>query len=263
VTGRVTTIASRTGIGLVYLFLWAPIAVVFVVSFDTSTFLRFPPRSFSLAAYGEVLQTRDFLDGLVVSLVVAACVTVLTLAIATAASLAIARHRFRGAGAVQALFLSPLLAPHIVLALALLLLFSPIGLTDSYLGLILAHLVLCIPYAMRTIGVSLGTADTACEDAARVLGAGAFTTFRRVTLPAIQPGIVAGAVMAFLVSFDEAVVSLFLAGYYVKSLPVALLEHVETQVGPEVAALSVLLILLAMVLMTVLERVLGLRQSLR
>ena len=108
--------------------------------------------------------------------------------------------------------------------------------------------------ALRVAVVGLGP---------RVLGAGPWTTFRRITLPAIRPGLVAGAIMAFLVSFDEAVVSLFLSGYYVKSLPVALLQHIETQVGPEVAALSVLLTLVGVGLMTALERVLGLRNALR
>ncbi|MFC4012947.1 ABC transporter permease [Nonomuraea purpurea] len=262
-TGWASRAANRTVVGLVLLFLWTPIVVVFIVSFDTSTFLRFPPREFSFAPYVEVFQTAEFSRGLWISLVVAAGSTLLAVTVSTAAALALHRHRFRGSGIVQGFFVSPLLVPHIVLALALLLLFSPLGLTDGYTGLILAHLVLCIPYAIRTISVSLSTADTACEDAARVLGANGWATFRRVTFPLIRPGVVAGAVMSFLVSFDEAVISLFLSGYYVKPLPVALLEHVETQAGPEVAALSVLLILFSIAIMLLLERMTGLRRSLR
>lgn len=260
---RFGTISNRVLVALVYAFLWLPILVILVVSFDTSTFLRFPPEGFSLEAYRTIASTPEFISGLRTSLIVAVLATVLTVAVSTAAALAFTRYRFRGADAMQSFFLSPLLVPNIVLGLALLLLFAPIGLTDNYLGLILAHVVLCIPYAVRTISVSLSTVDGSCEDAARVLGASGFTTFRRVTLPLIRPGMMAGGVLAFLVSFDEAVVSLFLSGFAIKPLPVALLEHMETQAGPEVAALSVLLIVFSLLIVLIIERLLGLTRTLR
>jgi putative spermidine/putrescine transport system permease protein len=254
---------NRIVVGAVFAFLWLPILVIFVVSFDTSTFLRFPPQGFTLDAYATVFSTPAFVNGLWTSLIVAVFATTVTLVVSTAAALVFTRYSFLGSGAAQSLFLSPLLVPNIVLGLALLLFFAPLGLTDGYLGLVLAHVVLCIPYAVRTIMVSLTTVDASSEDAARVLGASNFTTFRRVTLPLIRPGIIAGGVLAFLVSFDEAIVSLFLSGFAVTPLPVALLDHMETQAGPEVAALSVLLILFSLAIVLVIERVLGLSRTLR
>ncbi|GAB2895165.1 ABC transporter permease [Streptomyces mayteni] len=259
----VAKVGWRLLITALFVFLWAPIVVVGVISFDTSTYMRFPPDGFSFASYATVFSTPEFLTGFRVSLVIALTVAVLAVTISVCAALAIHRHGFRGRSAVSALFLSPLLVPNIVLALALLLLFSPLGLTNSYGGLILAHLTICVPYAIRTVSVSLSTADTACEDAARVLGANGWATFRRVTLPLIRPGVVAGGVMSFLVSFDEAVLSLFLSGFHVTPLPVELLHYVETQAGPEVAALSVVLIALSLAVMVVVERSLGLRRALR
>ncbi len=259
----VAKISWRTLITVLFVFLWAPIVVVAIISFDTSTYMRFPPDGFSFDSYATVFRTPEFMTGFRVSLVIAAAVAVLAVTLSVCAALAMHRYGFRGRAAVSGLFLSPLLVPNIVLALALLLLFSPLGLTNSYWGLILAHLTICIPYAIRTISVSLSTADTACEDAARVLGANGWATFRRVTLPLIRPGVVAGAVMSFLVSFDEAVLSLFLSGFHVTPLPVELLHYVETQAGPEVAALSVVLIAVSLVVMVVVERSMGLRRALR
>ncbi|GAA3597360.1 ABC transporter permease [Kineosporia mesophila] len=255
--------SQRTLVTLIYVFLWLPILVVAVVSIDTSTFLRFPPQGFSLDPYRTVFSTPEFMTGLVSSLIIAAFTTVITLAVAICASLAFTRQSFRGSGAAQAFLTSPLLVPNIVLGLALLLLFSPLALNDTYTGLVLAHVVLCLPYAIRTISVSLSTVDVSGEDAARVLGASPWVTFRRVTLPLIRPGVIAGAVLSFLVSFDEAVVSLFLAGYNITPLPVTLLDHLETQAGPEVAALSVLLILFSLLAVLAVERALGLGRSLR
>jgi putative spermidine/putrescine transport system permease protein len=263
VNNRPAAVAHRVLVGLVYAFLWLPILVIVVVSFDTSTFLRFPPRSFSLNSYAVVFQTPEFTSGLASSLIIAVIATALTLLLATLAALAFVRFPFPGSGAIQGFFLSPLMVPHIILGLAMLLLFSPLGLTDSYLGLILAHVVIVLPYALRTIMVSLSTTDAACEDAARVLGASRTRTFLRVTLPLVRSGLVAGGILSFLVSFDEAVVSLFLTGFSVRTLPVALLNHMETQAGPEVAALSVLLVAFSVILVLIVERVSGLSRALR
>lgn len=259
-TGRVLW---RALITVLYLFLLAPILVVLVVSFDTSPYLAFPPTGFSFHSYALVFSNDGFLRGFQVSVVVGLVVAVLATVIGTLASLALVRRRFRGRGAMGALFLSPLLVPHVVLALALLLLFSPVRLTDTYPGLVLAHLGITIPYTIRTVSASLATADTRCEEAARVLGAGPFTTFRRVTLPLIRPGLVAGAVTSFLISFDEAVISLFVTGSRVSPLPVQILKYVQYRTDPQVAALSVYVILLSVLVVVVVERTLGLRRVLR
>lgn len=253
----------RVLIGALYLFLLAPILVVLVVSFDSSPYLAFPPTGFSFHSYAKVFANEGFLRGFRVSVVVGLVVAVLSTTTGTLASLALVRRRFRGRALVSALFLSPLLVPHVVLALALLLLFSPAGLTDTYAGLILAHLGITIPYTIRTVSAALTTADTSCEEAARVLGAGPVTTFARVTLPLIRPGLVAGAVTAFLISFDEAVLALFVTGDRVSPLPVQILQYVQYRTDPQVAALSVYVILLSVLVVIVVERTLGLRRALR
>lgn len=260
---RLAKSVGGTTVALVYLFLWLPIVVIAFVSFDTSTYMRFPPEGFSLDPYLQVFRTPEFRSGIVASLVIAALATIVTLGIAVAAALVFTRQTFRGAQLMQSFFLSPLMVPNIILGLAMLLMFAPIGITDSYLGLVLAHLVVVLPYALRTIMVTLSTTDASSEDAARVLGANRVQVFLRVTLPLIRPGLLAGGILAFLVSFDETVISLFLTGFNVTTLPVALLDHMETQAGPEVAALSVILILFSMLLMLIVERVVGLSRSIR
>ena len=256
-------VAWRALITVLYLFLLAPILVVLVVSFDTSPYLSFPPTGFSFHSYARVFTNQGFLRGFQVSVVVGLVVAALATTIGTLVSLALVRRRFRGRAAIGALFMSPLLMPHVVLALALLLLFSPAGLTDAYAGLILAHLGITIPYTIRTTSAALATADTSCEEAARVLGAGPFTAFHRITLPLIRPGLVAGAVTAFLISFDEAVIALFVTGNRVSPLPVQILQYVQYRTDPQVAALSVYVILLSLLVVIVVERTLGLRKALR
>ncbi|MFF2372825.1 ABC transporter permease [Streptomyces xiamenensis] len=260
-------LAARISWGLLltvlYLFLLAPVIIVLVVSFDTSTFLRFPPEGFTLEPYRQVFANPDFQEGIKVSAITAAITTALALACGIPAALALSRLRFRGRGAVEAAFLSPLLVPNIVLGLALLILFAPIPLTDTYWGLILAHLGITIPYVVRTISAALAGADPRAEEAARTLGAGPFTVFRRITLPAIRPGLFSGGIIAFLLSFDETVISLFVSGHNVRPLPVAVLQYVEYRSDPSIAALSVCLVLLSVVAVVLVERGLGLRQSLR
>ncbi|MCK1817936.1 ABC transporter permease [Streptomyces carpaticus] len=262
-SGPVARIGWAVLLTVLYLFLLAPVIIVFIESFDTSTYLRFPPQGFSLEPYRQVFANPDFQAGLKVSAVTAATTTLLALLCGVPAALALTRLRFRGRGAVEAAFLSPLLVPNIVLGLALLILFAPIPLTDTYWGLILAHLGVTIPYVVRTVTAALAGADPRAEEAAATLGAGPFTVFRRVTLPAIRPGLFSGGIIAFLLSFDETVISLFVSGHTVRPLPVAVLQYVEYRSDPSIAALSVCLVLLSVVAVVLVERGLGLRRSLR
>jgi putative spermidine/putrescine transport system permease protein len=164
---------------------------------------------------------------------------------------------------VQSFVLSPLLIPSIVLALGMVLLFGPLKLTNTYAGIIIGHVAITIPFVIRTTLMSLATTDTSCEAAARILGAGSWTVFRRITLPIIQPGVIAGGVIAFIVSFDEAVISLFVAESGLPTLPVQVLRYVENSADAAVAALSVILILISLAVVVVVERAMGLRKALR
>jgi putative spermidine/putrescine transport system permease protein len=153
--------------------------------------------------------------------------------------------------------------PAIVLGLALLLVLAPLRITGTYAGLIIAHLSITVPYVIRTTSMSLLTLNRSCEEAARTLGASAWTTFRRVTLPLIAPGVLAGGAIAFLISFDEAVISLFVVGPRATTLPVEIFHYVESRTDPQIAALSVVLIAISILFVVIIERVMGLRRVLR
>jgi putative spermidine/putrescine transport system permease protein len=225
--------------------------------------MAFPPKGFSLQWYERLAQNEEFITGFKVSLITAGGVAALALLVGVPVALAITRYDFRGRDALSGFFLSPLLVPAIVLGLALLLVLAPLRVTGTYAGLIIAHLSITVPYVIRTTSMSLLTLNRSCEEAARTLGASAWTTFRRVTLPLIAPGVLAGAVIAFLISFDEAVISLFVVGPRATTLPVEIFHYVETRTDPQIAALSVVLIAISILFVVIIERVMGLRRVLR
>lgn len=253
----------RALILVLYLFLLAPVLVVAIMSFDTQSYLGFPPEGFTLDWYAQLLENQAFITGFQVSVIVGACTCVTAVVIGVPAAMALTRHQFRGKGAVSSFFLSPLLVPTVVLGLALLLALSPFGLTGSYPGLVLAHLAITTPYVVRTTMIALKTSDIACEEAANILGANKWTTFRRITLPLAAPGILAGAAIAFLISFDEAVIALFVVGPNATTLPVEIFRYVQYQSDPQIAALSVVLILISIVFVIIIERAIGLTRALK
>lgn len=247
---------------LLYIFLLAPLLIVFVIAFESNQYLSFPPQGFTLKWFEMLPSESIFVDGMKVTLVVAVTVTVIVLAIGVPAALALDRYEFKGKAALHAFFLSPLLVPSIVLALGLVLILTPLGLTNTYEGIIIGHVAITFPFVVRTTLMSLTTADTSCEAAARILGAGPWTVFRRITLPLIQSGVIAGGIIAFIVSFDEAVISLFVAGSGLPTLPVQIFQYVSNSADAAVAALSVVLILISLGVVVVVERVMGLRKAL-
>lgn len=247
---------------LLYIFLLAPLLIVVITAFSSNQYLSFPPQGFTLKWFEVLPDESIFVDGMKVSLIVGVCVTAVALAIGVPAALALERYNFKGKGAVLSLFLSPLLVPSIVLALGLVLIFSPLNLTNTYEGIIIGHVAITFPFVVRTTMMSLATQDTSCEAAARILGASAWTVFRRITLPIIKPGVITGGVIAFIVSFDEAVISLFVAQSGLPTLPVQVLRYVENSADAAVAALSVILILISLAVVVIVERVMGLRKAL-
>ncbi|QIN29816.1 ABC transporter permease [Brevibacterium luteolum] len=246
---------------IIYLFLLAPIIAVFFISFNGSSSLSIDLAKPSLQWYQNMIENQGFIEGAKVSFLTASIEALVVLLIGVPIALAIARYEFRGKSAVSGLFLAPLLVPTIVLGLGLLLVFQPLGLTGTYLGIVIAHFGITVPYVIRTTLMSLKTSDVSCEEAAKVHGAGAFTTFRRVTLPIIFPGLISGAVMAFIISFDEAVISLFVAGSGRVTLPVEMFRFLQYRADPEVAALSVVLIAISIVIAIIVERAVGLRKA--
>ncbi len=255
-------VLSRIVVGVLFVFLLAPVLLVFPISFSADRFMAWPPSGFSLRWYAALAQQADLAAAARNSLILGAVVTALALLIAVPAALALARQRVRGSAALLALLTAPLLLPTIVVGLALLIVFVGFGLVGSWIGMVLAHLLIALPYALRVLLTALGTLPDAVEEAAASLGATPAAVLRRVTLPLMLPGLIATTAIVFLISFDEVVISLFVVGPRLTTLPVALFRYVENRTDPLVAAVSVLLVLLTLVVVVVLERAIGLMRTL-
>jgi putative spermidine/putrescine transport system permease protein len=228
---------------VILLFLLAPIIVVVATAFTTTGYPLFPPQGFTLKWFERFLATAEFTGAVRLSALLALASTAIASVLGTFSALALARWHGRGHKAIAAVMLSPILFPAIVLGLALLVFYSQIGLAGSFTGLIIAHSLITTPFVIRLVMASLAEFDPAVEEAARNLGAGWWRTFLQVTLPLIRPGVLAGAVFAFILSFDELVVTLFLAGPGMATLPVRIYTYVEYSSTPMISAISTALIL--------------------
>jgi putative spermidine/putrescine transport system permease protein len=243
---------------LVYAFVMAPIVVVLLASFTAAEYTSFPPHGLSLRWYLEIADNPEFIESFRVSAIVAAITGVLATVLGTLAALVLVRHRFAGRDAVNAFFLSPLMLPAVILGIALLQFYTQVGITRTPFALVCGHLVITVPYVIRLVAASLAGFDRSLELAAMNLGATPWQTFRRVTLPLIRPGIVAGATFAVIVSFDDVSVSLFLSGPHSTTLPVRIFSYIEQTFDPLATAVCSVLILIAAVGVVVIERSIGL-----
>ncbi|MBN9060800.1 MAG: ABC transporter permease [Rhizobiales bacterium] len=251
----------KVAVAILLLFLLVPVLIVIPLSFSNENTLRFPPSSWSLRWYGEFLADQRMLGAFRVSLIMAALVTSATLLIALPAAYVIVRLKTAGSEFLYNLFTSPLLLPTIVLGLAILIIFASAGLLGTYTGIALGHLVLTLPYALRILVTALGGAPIIIEEAAASLGARPFTVFRRITLPTIAPGLFSAGALSFLVSFDEVVITLFLAGPRVTTLPVEMFRRLDTRSDPMIAAISVLTISMTLLVVLIVHRSVGLTKS--
>lgn len=245
-----------------YAFLLAPLVVVLIVSFDTRPYLRFPPEHLSLGSYTAVLHNTGFLHAGLLSILVGAAAAVVSLAVGTGAAFALADQAFPGRTVMQAMFFSPMVVPHIVLAVGLMMTLQPLGLLDTLSGVVIAHVGITLPYVVRIVISGLKGLDPACEEAARLHGATAWQAFWRVTLPGLRATLVAAGLIAFLFSFDEAVIVLFIAGHRATTLPLAIYHYIQFKTDPQVAALSVLVVLASMIPVVIIERGINIRRAL-
>jgi len=247
-------------VALVLSFLMLPVAVVVLASFSTTSFLTIPPQGVTLRWYGRVLGSPEYLHAIWISLALAACATLGALAIGTATSYALVRRAVPGRTLVSAFVMSPLVFPGLVIGVALLQLYAALGMGGSFIGLLLAHMVITVPYVVRTTLASLQGLDAELEDAACTLGATRLEAFRLVTLPLLRPGLAAGGLFAFITSFDNVPVSIFLTGVGSTTLPVKIFTAIEFGVDPTVAAVSSLLILSTAIVLVLAERQVGLHR---
>jgi len=242
-------------------FILAPLAVTVAISVGTSPFATFPPRGFTLAWYAQVLSDPEFRASLLFSTSLAIGATMGALTLGVPAAFAIARHQFPGRATAEGALLSPLIFPVLITGVALLQMFATLNANNTPLNMLIAHVLVTTPYVVRTVAASLSLADTSLEDAARTLGAGPWRLFRRITLPQIAPGLAAGALFAFMVSFDNFPISLWLADAQHNPIPILIFQRIASVFDPSIAAISTLMILFSMVIVVALERVIGLRRA--
>ena len=238
-----------------YAFLLAPIVIVLVLSFSAGASVSFPPPGFSLRWFRYLAGRDEFLSSALVSVEIATLASLGAVVLGLPAALALVRERVPGKAFIDGVLMSPLVLPGIITGIALLQDFTAIGVIRSFPRLVLAHLVICTPYAIRSITASLHRIDPSIEEASRTLGANAFTTFRRVLLPLLRPGIVAAFIFSFVTSFDNVVVSIYLIGADTVTLPIRILTYVEWQFDPSIAAISTILVVVTTLVVAFTEAV--------
>lgn len=233
---------ARVVVPALVAFMTLPTVIVVIASFNPTAILAFPPEGLSLRWYENALTYPQFRRAAVNSLIVTAASAGLALPIGTAAALVLVRYPPRAAGLWTAVLLSPLVVPGVAAGLGLLILAAGLGLLTSRLVLIVAHVVLVLPFVIRSVTVSVANLDPALERAAASLGARPWRVFRRVTLPLLRPGLFAAFLFAVIVSANEFVVSLFVSTRVTEILPVAMFTYVVNYTDPTMAALSTLFI---------------------
>ena len=248
-----------TAVTLVYVFSLAPILITAAVSFNATNRSFFPPRGFSLR-WWERAWAPEWIDPLLFSLKLGSLTAILSTLLALPLAFALYRYRFRGREALVALTLGPLMLPTLVTGVALLQFLQTIGLREyiGFAALLIGHVVICMPFAVRTVAVSLHTLPPNVELAAASLGATRWRTLRHVVFPLIKSGVVAGAVFAFIHSFTDVNLSIFLARPGELPITVKILGFLEFGFAPTLAAVSVITLLLPLILVVIVQRVSGL-----
>lgn len=232
----------RSWVFAVGFLLVAPTFIVIPMSFSASNTFQFPPSNWSLRWYREFFSSAEWLSALSTSLQLGLLVAVVATIIGVAAAFALDRWAFKGGGLIRALVMAPMIVPTVVVAIAVYSLFLRWQLVGTMTGFLLAHTVLALPFVVVSVTASLSGYDRRVEAASSSLGAGPIVTFRRVTLPLIVPGVASGFVFAFITSFDEVVVALFLQTPDLVTLPVKMYEGIATDIDPTVAAASSLIV---------------------
>jgi putative spermidine/putrescine transport system permease protein len=254
---RLRTWLLRAWVALVFFFLMLPVVVVGLASLSRTSYLTVPPQGLTLRWFAAVLHDPEYVRAIGFSLGLALVATLGSLVTGVAASYALVRERMRGRDLVGAWLNAPLIFPGVVIGVALLQFYALVHVNGTFAGLALAHMVITVPYVVRAMMASLHGIDAEIENAARVLGASAPVAFFTVTLPLARPGIAAGALFSFIVSFDNVPVSIFLLGSSHMTLPVKIFSAIEYGVDPSIAAISTILIVATGLGLAAAERCIG------
>lgn len=240
------------------IFMLLPLVMVALVSFTDKGYIAMPFDGASWRWYRAILSAPDFIEAFWRSVWLGALASTLATLLAVPAGMAIAWHRFSGREALVGLLLSPLMVPHVVLGIALLRFLTQIGGASTMWGLTAAHTVIVLPYVLRLVVAAATGFDRSLSQAAQSLGASAWTVFRRIELPMILPGVAGGWMIAFINSFDELTMSIFVASASTQTLPVKMYNHIANTIDPLLASVSTVLIVLTLALMIILDRFYGL-----
>lgn len=227
----------RVYAGLVYVFLFAPILVVALTSFNPEGRATIP-TALTTDWYADLMEDDQLLDALWTSLQIAVLTALIASTLGLLAAYGLSRYRFPGRGAVQGLFYLPMLVPGVVSGVSLIIWFNRIGLDTGYVTILIAHVIFALPFTLTIILTSFAGFDTRLEEAAQDLGATPLRTFRRITLPLVLPGILGGALIAFTLSFDEFVLTFFVAGGGVQTLPIVIYNRIRYLLSPEINAIA-------------------------
>ena len=252
--------ALRIVVLMIALFVLVPLAIVVAVSFTPADFLKLPEGRLSVKWYKAIFSQPEFITAFWRSVVLALASAGMSTILGTLATFALIRYPFKGSNLLDVLLMFPLIVPQVVIGLCLLQYLNNLGISQSLPGLVIAHTVLCFPFIVRIVGTSLRGVNVNLEHAARNLGASWSQSLFHVTLPLIKPGLMIAFGFAFLSSFDNLTVSLFVAGPYYVTLPVKLYLHIDYANDPLIASISTILIFIAIAFVFLFERKGGLRR---
>ncbi|TIC82036.1 ABC transporter permease [Crenobacter intestini] len=253
----------RTFNVLVLLFLVSPLFAIVPLSFSADSFLVYPIREFSLRWYEAFLTDGEWTRALMNSFIVAPAATLIATVLGTLASVGLASREFPAKSLLMGILVSPMVVPVVIVGVGAYLFFAPLGLTGSYLGLVLVHAALGVPFVVITVSATLAGFNTNLIRASASMGAGPLTTFVKVVMPLVAPGIISGALFAFATSFDEVVVTLFLAAPEQMTLPRQMFGGIKENISPAIAAAATILILFSIALLLTLEWLRGRAERMR
>jgi len=234
---------------LIFLFLILPIFVIIPISFSSARFLQFPPQGFSLQWYADYFGSRTWISATLLSFKVGILTMLCATFFGTLASLALVRGNFKGKKLIYGILLSPLIIPFIIVGVALYYFFSKLHLIGSMWGLVMAHTCLALPFVVVNVTATLQGFDVTLERAALSLGASRLMAFIKVTFPLIRPGVITGALFAFITSFDEVVIAIFISGSRAVTLPKQMWDGIRVSINPTISAVASLLIIFSVLLL--------------
>lgn len=243
---------------VICLFIVSPIVVAIGSSVTKTSFYAFPPKGISLKWYDALFHNDELMRAAVVTLKVGVLATLLATILGVPAAIGLTKMRASWRAGLNGVLLAPLLVPAIVAGIGMLIVFSKVGLTGTFKGIVLAHTVLVLPYVVLVVFSGLQALDRSAEDAARSLGAGPIRAFCEISLVALRPSLIAAMLFAFIASLDETVVTLFLVGPTTSTLPVSLFHYIQYSADPIPAALATVMIVITAICLFTIDRLVGL-----